>query len=85
MLKLDDGLTIKVSWQGKEIELKMLTSGQHEQFQAELAKDKNDGKHSVQVIKKFIVEAGLDPAIYDQLPMPKIQALLEALGGVKKN
>lgn len=87
MLKLDDGLTIQVSWKGQPIELKCFTAGQVEKLQGQMKaiSDKEDTSEAFSLMKDILVEAGLNREIIDQLTMKKINELIEELSGSKKN
>lgn len=86
-MKLDDGLTIAVEWQGKPLSLKKLTHEEVVSMQEKLSElqDKKEIKALNQIVKQVILNAGLSEEIYSKLTTSKVNALLELLSDSKKN
>ena len=86
-MKLDDGLTIAVEWQGKPLSLKKLTHEEVVSMQEKLAEmqEKKEIKALNQLVKQVILNSGLPEDVYSKLTSSKVNALLELLSDSKKN
>lgn len=86
-MKLDDGLTVAVEWQGKPISLKKLTYDEVVMMQEKLSElqEKKEIKALTQLVKEVILKSGLPEEIYSKLTTSKVNALLELLSDSKKN
>lgn len=85
ILKLDDDVSIQVSWKDEVINLKLFSTGQLERLQKDLKEAGEDASRIFSILRKELSEAGLREEISLQLPAKKIHDLIDVLSSGKKN
>jgi len=72
-------------YDGKEYELKVLTTGQGEKLFSDIKEAKDDEVATLKIQKDLLISSGLPAELADDLHLDDFKSLVEEVMGIKKN